>query len=93
MEKKKPVKPVKPDNYKIVITSLGDKWTKEGKTIKSTLDKFDLTWEQIKGNGELTISKGKKKHTQLMSAVKIRRIFSNKIVKGMWVKNLRILLG
>lgn len=78
--------------YKIVIKSLGRRWEAEGKTVKSTLDKFNLSWEQIKGKGTLRISNDKHTHTHLMPAPVLRRIFSNKISKQIWAKNLQLLL-
>ncbi|MCH8329011.1 MAG: hypothetical protein IIB81_01310 [Nanoarchaeota archaeon] len=71
---------------------MGKSWSQEGKTVKLALDKFDLTWEQIKGKGTLTVSKDKKEHEHLMTAVLLRRIFSNKVMKDIWSRNLTYLL-
>jgi len=79
-------------NYKIVVEVLGRKWKQEGKTVEETLAKFTLGWEQIKGKGILTISRGSKKHTHLMPAHLLRRIFNNKITRGIWAKNLTLLV-
>lgn len=78
--------------YKIKIEVLGKEWKQEGSTVESTLKKFDLGWQEIKGKGVLTISKGSKKHEHLMSAILLRRIFFNKIIRATWAKNLDNLL-
>lgn len=78
--------------YKIVIEVLGKKWTEEGKNIMDALEKFDLTWENIKGKGTLTITHGKNRHQNLLTAVRLRRIFSSKTVKQMWASRFLYLL-
>ena len=80
------------NNYKITISVLGNEWSEEGKTIHYTLDKFPLTWEQIKSKGVVVVTKGNLKRTQLIPGVTLRRILSNKIMKAVWSKRLKLLL-
>ena len=80
------------NNYKIVIKVIDDEWIEKGSTIESTLAKFQLTWEQIKGKGFLTISDGTKKYERIMNVFVLRRIFASKIVRAYWAKNLKMLL-
>jgi hypothetical protein len=86
------VKPKAKFNCKITLAILGQEWTQEGRGIEGALSKFDLSWEQIKGKGEMRIELLGKKHTHLFSMVKLRRIFSNKIVKSFWAKNLNLII-
>ena len=79
-------------NYKIVVEVLGKQWKQDGKTIEEALSNFDLSWEHIKGKGVIIVSKGGLTHEHLMAAKLLRRIFSNKITRILWAKNLQLLL-
>ena len=78
--------------YKVVIKILGERWAREGSSIESALNKFDLDWQNIKGKGTLTVYKEKSKHVHLYNAIKLRRIFSNKIIRAHEAKNLEYLI-
>ena len=78
--------------YKITLEILKEKWEETGDTIEETLSKFPISWEQIKGKGVLTVSKGTKTHEHLMKMFLLRKIFSNKIMKVKWASNLEFLL-
>ncbi len=74
--------------YKVVIKILGERWAREGSSIESALGKFELDWQNIKGKGTLTVYKGGRKHVHLYNAIKLRRIFSNKIIRAHEAKSL-----
>ena len=78
--------------YKVVLKVLSQRWERQGETILKALQNLNLSWEQIKGKGTLTIYKGTKKHEHLMPMFRIRRMLSNKIVMIHWAKNLDKLL-
>lgn len=82
----------KPKPYKIKLVILGKEWTSTGETIDFALAKMGLDWPQIKGKGVVYVSCGDLKHEHLMNMVLLRRIFSNKIVREHWAKNLEMLL-
>jgi hypothetical protein len=78
--------------YKAVLKSLGSEWTATGKTIEEALANLDLSWEQIKGKGTLTVSWGKDSHEHLFNVFVLRRIVSNDIIRAHWAKYLGIYL-
>ena len=78
--------------YKVTVDILGKKVKTEGETIEDCLSKFDLGWENIKNKGVVTVSKGNQSHEHLFNIKVLRRIFSNKIVRAHWAKNLELLL-
>lgn len=82
----------KKSSYTVVLTILGNQWKQTGETIEEALSKFPLTWNEIKGKGTLTVSGNGQKHEHLMSMKVIRRVFSNKIARAIWAKNLTYLL-
>src|SRR3990167_4635746 len=78
--------------YKIILEILGEKREASGGTIDEALASFGLEWNQIKGKGTLTVFSGSQKHEHLMSMRILRRVFSNKIMRMHWAKNLEYLL-
>ncbi len=78
--------------YNITLEILGQKWRSKGSSIEDALNNIDLTWDKIPGKGTVTIYKGSKKHVHLYNGIKLRRIFSNKIVKMQQSKFLAMLL-
>ncbi len=74
--------------YKVVVKILGERWERGGSSIESALNKFKLGFVDIKGKGTLTVYKGKSKHVHLYNAIKLRRIFSNKIIRAHEAKSL-----
>ena len=77
---------------KVNLSILGVDRKAEGKTLAEALSKFDLSWETIKGKGIMTITDGNNSYEHLFNMKVLRRIFSNKIVMGFWVKNLEMFL-
>ena len=82
----------KKPNCSITLEILGQKWTQTGKDIADALSKFDISWEQIKGKGELQVTLGKKNYTKLFNMVQLRRIFVNKIARMLWAKRLNLII-
>lgn len=78
--------------FKVTIKTGGIKYRGSGKTIESALDKIGLSWEKIKMKSVVEVTDGKRSHEHLFNIVQLRRIFSNKIVKGFWAKNLEKLM-
>ena len=82
----------KTSNCTISIKIMGKTWKREGTTIKSTLDKFDLGWEVVKGKGIMIVTEGEKRHEHLFTIFELRRIFANKITRMIWAKRLTLLM-
>ncbi len=94
MATKKTIKKVKkPDNYKIVLDTTGLKYESEGNTASEALDNLNLEWNQLKGKGVLTISKGKFSYSHLFYLKQLKRIAANKLTRLLWGKRLVLLLG
>lgn len=79
-------------NYKIKIVSMGHEWKAEGKSVLDTLNKFNLSWEQIKYKGILTIVHKNKSYEHVMNMKALRRLFANKIIRIVWARNFEYLL-
>lgn len=77
---------------KVILNILGEEWKSEGKSILDALNKFDLSWEQIKGKGELRIVQGEKSLTYLTNMIRLRKIFANKVVRAHEARNFEYLL-
>lgn len=77
---------------KIILNVLGQEWKSKGKDIDTALSNFDLEWQQIKGKGILKITQGKSNIEYWCNAIKLRRIFANKITRQLWAKRLEVLL-
>lgn len=76
---------------KIKLTTSGKEYETKGKTIAEALEKFDLSWENIKAKGTVTLIDGDKTYEHLFNMKVLRRIFSNKIVLQTWAKRLGLL--
>ena len=79
-------------NYKITVKVLGVETANTGKTVEETLNKFNMGWQEIKSKGVLTAEYGDKKFVRLMNAPQLRRVFNNKIAKGVLIKRLETIL-
>jgi hypothetical protein len=82
----------KTKKYKIVLKVLGQEWKIQGNSILEALQALTLDWNDIKGKGTITVSYGSKSHEHLMSMLKIRRMFANKIVMIHQAKNLELFI-
>jgi hypothetical protein len=76
-----------------VLKVLGQEWKTQGNSILEALQAFNLDWVDIKGKGTLMVSYGSESHEHLMSMLKIRRMFANKIVMIHQAKSLELLLN
>ncbi len=56
------------------------------------LQALDLSWNQIKNKGILTVYRGKKKHEHFVPMLLMRRVFANKITMLHFIKNIEYLL-
>ncbi len=72
---------------------LGKEYKSQGETAFEAMDNLNLSWEQIKGKGVITLFKDKKSHEHLFYLRPLKRIFANKLTKLMWVKRLELLLN
>ena len=89
---KKAVKAKVSDNYKIVLDTTGLKYESEGNTASEALDNLNLEWNQLKGKGVITISKGKSSYSHLFYLKQLKRIAANKLTRLLWGKRLALLL-
>ena len=80
------------NNYKVVLEVLGEKWRGQGSTVLKALEKVPVRWEQIVGKGTITVKKGLKSFEYMTNGFKLRKIFSNKIIRQATAKNLENLL-
>ena len=74
--------------FKVTLQTSGEKHTKTAKSVNEALVKMNLTWNMIKAKGVITVSKGKKSYDHVFSAIKLRRIFGNKLTRALWSKRL-----
>jgi hypothetical protein len=77
---------------KLKLTTCGLEFKASGETIEECLDKVGLSWNDIKNKGVITVKKGTKTHEHLFSTLQLKRIFGNKLTKGLWSKRLETLL-
>ena len=78
--------------YKVKLVILGAEWESSGATLDEALAGFKLDWSHIKGKGVLTVFYGDQSHEHLFNMARLRRIFSNKIIRMHWAKSLEYLL-
>ena len=74
--------------YKVTLQSAGEKHTTQAKSVDEALVKMNLTWNMIKAKGVITVSKNKKSYEHVFTAIKLRRIFGNKLTRALWSKRL-----
>jgi len=82
----------KTPKYNVVVDILNEKFEGSGKTIEEALENVDISWKEIKGNGEITVSKGNNKFTHLFNRPSMVRIFSNKNTRMQQAKRFELLL-
>lgn len=80
-------------NYYVVLDVFGEKNKAKGQTLEKALENLKLDWQNTKGKGVLTVSKGAKEHTHLLNRGQMVRIGHNKIARATWAKNLDLLLN
>jgi hypothetical protein len=56
------------------------------------LQKLNLSWEEIKGKGVITVYSGKNKHEQVMNVFSIRKMLANKVIMAHKAKDFEYLL-
>ena len=82
--------------YKVVLEILGKKWTKEGTSIVSALNKFKFKFAEIKGKGTITVICGRGKYEHLYNMAKLRQIFNvggvGELTRQIVAKDLTMLL-
>jgi len=78
---------------KVKINTVGKEYNATAKSIEEGLDKIGLDWNDIKGKGTIIVSDGKKSYEHLFTCIQMRRLFGNKLAKGLWAKRLEILLN
>jgi hypothetical protein len=79
-------------NYTVTLEILGKKYESKGETVLEALENLNLSWEQIKGKGVLTVSRGRDKHEHLFNMFRIRKIVANRIIRQHWAKTLEYFL-
>jgi len=82
----------RPSLYNITVQTGGQTYTSKDTTIEKALEKMNLTWENIKLKGVMTVKKGKLKHEHLFNVIQLRRIFVNKFVRIQWARNINFLM-
>jgi len=75
--------------YKVVLDHSGEEYKATGKTVDEALVKMGLTWDRIKAKGVIKISKGKQSYEHVFTAIKLRRLFGNKLTRALWGKRLQ----
>ncbi len=78
--------------YKIKLETSGKIYKQSAETIEEAMELIGLEWNDIKGKGLLTITKGKLSHEHLFNTVQLRRFFGSKLRRELWAKRLNILL-
>ena len=78
--------------YKVSLRMNNKTYAKSADTIDEGLKALELTWNQIKNKAVVRITKGRRSYDHLFYVPTLKRIFANKIVRGMWAKRLELLL-
>lgn len=77
---------------RVKLNTCGLEYTASANTIEEALTNLGLNWDNIKGKGEITVSsRGKKSYTHLFTSLQLKRLFGNKLTKGLWSKRLETL--
>ncbi len=79
-------------NMKLTLETSDLKYETEAETIDATLAKLNLSWEQIKAKGVVTVSNGEKSYSHIFYLKQLKRIFANKTTRLLWAKRLDLLL-
>jgi hypothetical protein len=77
--------------YNIKLDTVGVKYKGKGESVEEALAMIDLTWNQIKGKGLVTVNVGKNSLEHLFTTIQLRRMFGNKFNRILWGKRLQML--
>ena len=78
--------------YKITLQTAGKEYIESAETIDLVLEGLGLEWHDIKAKGIIKVENGKQSYEHLFYLKQLRRIFGNKLTRGLWAKRLQILL-
>lgn len=78
---------------KLKLLMVGIEHKAKGKTVEEALDNLNLSWEQIKAKGVVTVSEDGKSYEHLFMMKPLKRIFANKLTRTLWAKRLTLLLS
>lgn len=77
----------------LTLTTRGIEYKAEAETIEDAFAGIDLSWENIKANGTVKVTDGKKKVEHLYYIKQLRRIFANKLCRVQAAKRLSFLFN
>lgn len=78
--------------YKVTLETTGIVFKSSADDLQEAIFGLGVEWHNIKAKGVLTVLKGKQRVEKLYIITKLRRIFSNKIVRQTEAKRLELLL-
>ena len=90
-KKTKKVKKEANSEYNLILDMAGKKYEAKSQTIEDAIRALELSWEQIKLKGTITIGKDGHSYSHLFFPKQLRRIFTNKLTLMMWAKRLTLL--
>lgn len=79
--------------FKVVLDTSGSKYEAKGDSIDEAISNLNLSWEQIKAKGDMTVTHRGKSYTHLFYLRPLRRIFANKTMRLIQAKRLALLLS
>lgn len=83
---------VKPDLYLLELETSGETLKGKGESIVEAINSLNLEWYQIKAKGLIKIAFGKNKAEHLFNLQQLKRLFSNKLTRDLWVSRFERLL-
>lgn len=84
---------VQEEQYSVVLKIGEEEYKTEGESILDALNKIEVSWDQIKLKGTITVMKGEHSYEKFFDIKTLRKIFINKITRLIWAKRLNLLLN
>lgn len=78
---------------KLKLLMSGIDYKSKGETVEDAINNLNLSWEQIKAKGIITVSDDGKSYEHLFMMKPLKRIFANKLTRALWAKRLTLLLS